>query len=200
MIKIYDIGVKKLIETFSNKIKVIGLQNDDSGESSENLINQAGLESEEDKVSFPVISVFRNPEIEIIDGSTTKRPSTYIGYSEISEAVATKLVAMRANLSYTIDVFDVTRASAEEVALKLYFRLRNNPEIKVTFNMYDYQVPCICEVALDPNITNTRTQSLDKSQMYKLRFSFKLLNVNIYDLISRELPTKIRWFITAELE
>ena len=190
MLKAYDVGVKKLIEVFAPNIKVIGLQNDDSTDTSESVMSQAGKNSPEDKISFPIISVFRNPSIEIIDGAMTKRSSTYQGYQVREGDRVLSLVTLRANLEYTIDVFEVTRAAAEEIALKLFFRLRNNPEIVTTFDFdeYGYSLNCTSTIQLEDSIENQRVNSADKIQCSKLRFSFKLANVNIYDLLDKDAP------------
>lgn len=120
MVKCYDIGVKKLIEVFANNIKVIGLASDDSSPEFENVFTQAGQDSPDGKLPFPIISVFRNPEIEITDGSMTKRASSAEGYTEVDslQGLANSLVIMRTTLTYTVDVFDVAKASAEEIAIK----------------------------------------------------------------------------------
>ena len=190
MLKAYDIAVKDLIKVFAPNIMVVGLQNDDSTDEGEAAVAQAGKDTPEDKISYPIISVFRNPEIDITDGSMTKRASTSEGYSSLSESGerVISLVAMRSTLTYTIDVFDVTREAAEKIALGLYFRLRNNPEIKATFEFEDFNksVECKAEIELKPGITNVRVNDKSKSQLYKIRFSFDLVNANIYDLIDKE--------------
>lgn len=204
MVKPYDLAVRDLIKIFAPGILVIGLQNDDNDLSS--VMTQAGSKSgDESKIPFPIISVFRNPEIEITDGSVTKRAGTSDGYRDIDEEnyLANKLIFMRSTLTYTVDVFDTTRASAEEVATKLYFRLRNNPEIRATFVFPDFEntsYECAAEIELDSAITNVRTNDLDNIQLYKVRFTFKLVNANLLDIISKELPREIRWTVTAELE
>lgn len=190
MLKAYDTAVKQLIEVFSNKIPVFGLQNEDT-ENDDAAITQAGKNSKEDKISLPIISVFRNPEILITDGSKTKRSSTAEGYSwEDSQGNALSLVAMRSTLTYTIDVFDVTRSSTEEIATKLFFRLRNNPQIEANFYFeeIDFAETCIAEIQLGETITHVRLNEKTKAQAYKIRFSFQLVNANIYDLLSREFP------------
>lgn len=204
MLRPYDLAVIKLIKLFAPNILVVGLQNDDSSPNSESVMTQAGKASEDDKPVLPVISVFRNPGIEITDGSMTKRASTAEGYSEIDyiNNTADKLICMRATLTYTVDTFDVTRESAEEIATRLYFRLRNNPEIIAKFVIPGYEdksYSCAAEIELEPTITNIRTNSLGDTQLYKLRFEFKLVNANLFDIISKELPKEIRWTVTAEL-
>lgn len=193
MIRAYDIAVKKLIETFTNKIPVIGLQNQDQGDIGDSIVNQLGKDSQEDKIPFPVISVFRNPEIKITDGALTKRASTAEGYSwEDDQGRAISLVAMRSTLSYTIDVFDVSRAAAEEIALKLYFRLRNNPEIHAIFrfdDLIDFEQDCKAEIQMNDEIVHQRMNDTSKSQAYKIRMSFNLVNANIFDVIIKDYPT-----------
>lgn len=205
MVKPYDIAVKKLIQIFAPNILVIGLQNDDSSQSFESVMTQAGKDSKDDKIQFPVISIFRNPNIEITDGSVTKRAGTSEGFSEFDyeNYTADKLVFMRSTLGYTIDTFDVTREAAEEIATRLYFRLRNNPEIIAKFIIPGYEnksYNCAAEIELEPEITNIKTNDLNGSQLYKIRFGFKLVNANLFDIISKELPREIRWTVTAELE
>ena len=198
MLRAYDKEVKKLIQIFAPKIKVIGLQNEDSTDSSESVMTQAGKSSKEDKVKFPLISVFRNPAIELIDGSATKRPSTSSGYQvRVGDSVLS-LVTMRADLTYTVDVFDVTRASAEELAIKLFFRLRNNPDLKTTFNFKDFnqKITCTPTIELNETIENQRINSLEKAQCYKIRFSFKLANVNIYEILDKDIPD-LSYFISV---
>lgn len=203
MVKAYDIAVKKLIQVFVPNIKVVGLQNDDSTDTSESVVSQAGANTEEDKVSLPVISVFRNPDIEITDAPQTKRASTAKGYEGYDEekGVAVSLVAMRSTLTYTVDVFDVTRAAAEAIAVKLFFRLRNNPEIVAEFNFddFDYQTTCKADIQLENQITNSRINDKEKAQCYKIRFSFKLVNANIYDLIDRDPIKQINYRVSVRL-
>lgn len=192
MVRAYDIAVKKLIEVFANKILVVGLQNETQGDIGESVVDQVANDSPEDKMSLPVISVFRNPEIQITDGSMTKRAGTAEGYSwEDDNGRAISLVAMRSTLTYTVDVFDVSRASAEEVALKLYFRLRNNPEIEALFKFDDFNhfETCKAEIQMNENIVHQRLNENTKAQAYKIRFSFSLVNANIYDLLSRDFPS-----------
>ena len=204
MLKAYDIAVKDLIKVFAPNIMVVGLQNDDSTDEGEAAVAQAGKDTPEDKISYPIISVFRNPEIDITDGSMTKRASTSEGYGSLSESGerVISLVAMRSTLTYTIDVFDVTREAAEKIALGLYFRLRNNPEIKATFEFEDFNrsVECKAEIELKPGITNVRVNDKSKSQLYKIRFSFDLVNANIYDLIDREAIRFIEYSIRVSLK
>ena len=204
MLKAYDIAVKDLIKVFAPNIMVVGLQNDDSTDEGEAAVAQAGKDTPEDKISYPIISVFRYPEIDITDGSMTKRASTSEGYGSLSESGerVISLVAMRSTLTYTIDVFDVTREAAEKIALGLYFRLRNNPEIKATFEFEDFNrsVECKAEIELKPGITNVRVNDKSKSQLYKIRFSFDLVNANIYDLIDREAIRFIEYSIRVSLK
>lgn len=204
MIKAYDIAVKKLIEVFTNKIPVYGLQNEDSTENFESVMTQAGNETEGDKIPFPMISVFRDPKIEIVDDSRTKRASTSEGYTYISDnnKKIGKLVSMRAKLRYIVDVFDVSRASAEEIALKLYFRLRNNPQVTANFYFKEicHPIKCIADIEMEGDVTNIRVQSKDTPQIYKFRFTFDLVNVNLYDLIIKDrMDVDIRFRITVEL-
>ena len=204
MVRPYDLAVANLIKIFAPGILVVGLQNDDTSSNSEAVMTQAGKVSEDDKPILPVISVFRNPSIEITDGSITKRASTSEGYSEFDYVnnTADKLICMRSTLSYTVDTFDVTRESAEEIATRLYFRLRNNPEVTARFVIPGYDdksYDCVAEIELDPSITNVRANNLGDTQMYKVRFEFKLVNANIFDIVSKEIPKKIRWTVTAEL-
>lgn len=202
MLKAYDIAVKKLIEVFANKIPVVGLQNDDSTEASESVMSQTGLSSGHDVSSFPAISVFRGPEILIEDGSKTKRPGTYLGYVEKTSKGPAYLVSMRSNLNYTIDVFDTTRASAERIALQLYFRLRNNPQIEADFNFgdFDYSVKCIADLQMGEEISNVKVQDKSKAQFYKIRMTFSLVNANIYDLLGKEPINNFRYYIDVRLE
>lgn len=204
MLKAYDIAVKDLIKIFAPNIMVVGLQNDDTTDEGEAAVAQAGKDTPDDKISYPIISVFRNPEIDITDGSMTKRASTSEGYGSLSESGerVISLVAMRSTLTYTIDVFDVTREAAEKIALGLYFRLRNNPEIKATFEFEDFNksVECKAEIELKPGITNVRVNDKSKSQLYKIRFSFDLVNANIYDLIDKEAIRFIEYSIRVSLK
>ena len=204
MLKAYDIAVKDLIKIFAPNIMVVGLQNDDSTDEGEAAVAQAGKDTLEDKISYPIISVFRNPGVNITDGSMTKRASTSEGYGSLSESGerVISLVAMRSTLTYTIDVFDVTREAAEKIALGLYFRLRNNPEIKATFEFEDFNksVECKAEIELKPEITNVRVNDKSKSQLYKIRFSFDLVNANIYDLIDKEAVRFIEYSIRVSLK
>lgn len=202
MLKAYDISVKKLIEVFSNKIPVVGLQNDDTTDTSESVMSQTGMSDNADVSSFPVISVFRGPELTINDGSKTKRPSTYLGYVEDTLKGKAYLVSMRGNLNYTIDVFDTTRASAEKIALQLYFRLRNNPQIEAEFYFkdFEYKVTCIADIQMGEEISNVKVQDKSKSQIYKIRMNFSLVNANIYDLIDKEPITDIRYRIDVTME
>lgn len=197
MLKAYDISVKKLIEVFANNIPVIGLQNDDSTETSESVMAQASGNSVNDVSSFPVISVFRGPELTITDGAMTKRPSTYLGYVESTSKGPAYLVSMRGDLEYTIDVFDTTRASAEKIALQLYFRLRNNPQIDVTFDFkdFDYQVNSISDLQMNEGISHQKINDKSRSQVYKIRMGFKLANVLIYDMLGKEPITEIKYSI-----
>ena len=201
MFRPFDIAVKDLIQVFAKNIPVIGLQNDDTTDSSESVLSQVAKNSNEDKLSFPIISIFRNPEAEIIDASHTKRPSSVEGYSWDTENKAITLVTMRAKTSYTVDVFDVTRASAEEIALRLFFRLRNNPEVKATidFPQAGHSEKCKAEIQLNPQILNARVNDKSKIQAYKIRFSFNLIGINLFDLISREWP-ELRYTITVEFD
>ena len=197
MLKAYDTSVKKLIEVFANKIPVVGLRNDEGTDNSESVNSQTGLKNVEDLSSYPVISVFRGPDLTVVDGPMTKRPSTYLGYKvETSKGVA-YLVSIRSNLSYTIDVFDTTRASAEKIALQLYFRLRNNPQIEVDFDFKDfnYSTKCIADLQMGEGIVNQRVNDPSKSQIYKIRMTFSLVNANIYDLLAKDPITEIKYNI-----
>lgn len=204
MLKAYDLAVKELIKVFAPNINVIGLQNDDTTDEGEASVTKAGLNAKEDKISYPIISVFRNPGIEIADGSITKRASTSEGYSSLSQdgERVLSLVAMRSTLTYTIDIFDVTREAAEKIAIGLYFRLRNNPEISATFEFEDFNksVTCKAEIELKSDITNVRVNDSGKSQLYKIRFSFNLVNANIYDIIDREAIKYIEYSIRVSLK
>lgn len=201
MLKAYDVAVKKLIEVFSNKIPVYGLQNDDSNDF-ESAVTQAGKNTGEDKIPFPMISVFRTPDIQITDSSQTKRASTADGFTWADDnGKALSLVTMRSTLTYTIDVFDVTRESAEKIAIMLFFRLRNNPEISVDFYFgKEIFENCKAEIELQDSITNMRVNDQTKAQAYKIRFSFKLVNANIYDLLVRDFPEEIKYSVFVELE
>lgn len=202
MFQVYDIAIRDLIKVFTPGIPVLGLQNDDSSESSEMAMSQAS--GKDDKITFPVISVFRNPDIEITDGSMTKRASTSIGYSEIDyiNYSSNSIVATRTTLGYTIDIFDLTRAAAEEIAMKLFFRLRNNPEVEVEFNFPGSSEPVICkaEIQLDQKVTNVRVQGLESSQLYKIRITLNLVNANVYELLERGIPKELRWTATATFQ
>ena len=185
MLEAYDISVKKLIGIFANKIPVVGLQNDDNTENSESVMTRSETAPGSGISSFPVISVFRGPEINITDGSITKRSSTYQGYSVKTPRGLAHLVAMRGNLHYTVDVFDTTRASAEKIALQLYFRLRNNPQIDVKFDFkdFEYQAECSADIQMEEDISHQKVNSASSAQVYKIRIGFTLSNVNLYDLI-----------------
>ena len=203
MLKAYDVAVKNLIQVFTNNIPVVGLQNEDSTETNERTLSQAGLEKgEEDKIPFPVISVFRNPEVQITDGSMTKRASTAEGYSwEDEKGGVYSLVAMRATLQYTVDIFDVAKASAEEIATKLFFRLRNNPEIKVNFCLNDdphIVEQCVAEIQMGNTLTHIRLNNNTTTQAYKIRFTFSLVNANIYDVLSKQYPNLV-YTVTVKL-
>lgn len=204
MIKAYDIAVKKLIQIFANKIPVVGLQNEDGSDGAESVMAQVANKTEKDKIPFPIISIFRSPEINITDGSVTKRAGTAEGYSWVNKETGelVSLVAMRATLAYTIDIFDVTRASAEEVALKLYFRLRNNPEVNATFKFkdFDHTEECYAEIQMNPEVTNVRVNDKGKTQMYKIRFSFNLVNANIFDILVRDLPRLLDYEVIVKFK
>jgi hypothetical protein len=203
MIKAYDVAVKNLIQVFVPNIKVVGLQNDDSGDTPESTLSQAGADSKEYKISYPIISVFRNPDIEITDAPQTKRASTARGYSKYSQEkdAVVSLVAMRTTLTYTVDVFDVTRAAAEAIAVKLFFRLRNNPEISTEFSFEDfnYKVTCKADIQLENQITNGRVNDREKAQCYKIRFSFRLVNANIFDILDKDPIRHINYNISVRL-
>lgn len=203
MIKAYDVAVKNLIQVFVPNIRVVGLQNDDNNDTPESTLLQAGVNSKEDKISYPIISVFRNPDIEITDAPQTKRASTARGYSEYSQEkdAVLSLVAMRTTLTYTVDVFDVTRAAAEAIAIKLFFRLRNNPEISTEFSFEDfnYRVACKADIQLENQITNGRVNDREKAQCYKIRFSFKLVNANIFDILDKDPIKHINYSILVKL-
>jgi hypothetical protein len=201
MLKVYDIAVKKLIEVFSNKIPVVGLQNDDTTDTAESVMSQTGLNSEQDLSSFPVISVFRGPNLTITDGSATKRPSTYLGYQVNTKKGPAYLVSMRGDLEYTIDVFDTTRASAEKIALQLYFRLRNNPQVEVSFDFEDfnYKAESIADLQMGNEISNQRVNDKSKTQVYKIRSTFTLTNAIIYDLIGKSPISDIKYNIKIKM-
>ena len=201
MLKAYDIAVKKRIEIFANKIPVVGLQNDDTSENSESVMSQTGLPDNKDISSFPVISVFRGPEITIEDGSKTKRVSTYLGYEENTVRGPAYLVAMRGSLGYTVDVFDTTRASAEKIALQLYFRLRNNPQIEADFYFkdFDYTASCIADIQMGEEISNVKVQDKSKAQVYKIRMTFSLINVNLYDILGKDPISEIKYKIDVNI-
>ena len=202
MLKAYDLSVKNLIEVFTNNIPVIGLRNDDSSDNSESVNSQTGLSHPEEISTFPVISVFRGPDIKVVDGSSTKRPSTYLGYVENTIKGPAYLVSMRCDLPYTIDVFDTTRASAEKIAMQLFFRLRNNPQVEVNFNFkdFDYSVSSIADIQMGEEITNTRVNDSSKAQVYKIRMGFTLVNANIYDLLGKEPIKEIRYKVDVNLD
>lgn len=203
MLKAYDIAVKNLIEVFAPNIRVVGLQNEDTTDTGEMAMAQAAKDSQKDQVSLPVISVFRNPTVMISDGSMTKRASTADGYSWLDSTGnrVISLVAMRSTLTYTVDVFDVTREAAETIALGLFFRLRNNPQIKATFNFegLDKPIEADPEIELKSEITNIRVNDKNKSQLYKVRFSFDLVNANIYDILDREAIKYVEYSIKVSL-
>ena len=200
MVKTYDRAVLDLIKVFTNNIPVIGLQNDDTGDISESTFTQAGKKTPEDKVPLPLISVFRNPEIAITDSSVTKRPSMGVGYRWVDSEGYYSLVCMRTTLSYTVDVIGVSKASVEDIAVKLFFRLRNNPEIRVDFSFpdADYKTVCKAEIQLGDKLTHIRTNTPANSQLYKIRFTFNLVNANIYDLINKPV-TGITYSIEVKL-
>lgn len=200
MLKAYDVSVKNLIKVFSNKIPVIGLQNDDSTANSESVMTQAGLESNQDITSFPVISVFRGPDLKITDGSITKRPGTYLGYTVNTAKGTTYLVGMRGEVNYTVDVFDTTRASAEKIALQLYFRLRNNPQIDVTFDFKDFQysAQATADIRMDEEVSHQAINDKTKAQVYKVRMGFTLSNVMIYDLLAKDPIAEIKYNIEVK--
>lgn len=203
MVKSYDRAVKKLIEVFTNNIPVIGLQNEDSSENALEALKQAALNTKEDKIPFPLISVFRKPEIQITDGSQTKRASTEEGYLfEDGRGNRAELVAMRSTLSYAIDVFDVSKEAAEEIATKLFFRLRNNPQLEVKFSFPDLagqEITCLPEIQLEPTIRHMRLNDSSKAQAYKIRIEFNLVNANIFDVITLPEFGDFTYHITVEL-
>lgn len=202
MLKAYDIAVRDLIKVFTNKIPVVGLQNEDTTDTSESVMAQNGLDSNSDGSSLPVISVFRGPELTITDGSITKRPSTYLGYEQITPNGPAYLVGMRGDLEYTIDIFDTTRASAEKIALQLYFRLRNNPQVSVKFDFTDfnYTAEAISDIQMSSEIINQRVNDKSKSQIYKIRIKFKLINAIIYDLLAKDPITEIKYSVKVSKE
>lgn len=201
MLKAWDKAVLEHIKLFTNKIPVVGLQNDDSSPSAESVVSQIDKGHSGEGPTFPAISVFRNPEVLISDSSVTKRAATSPGISQIEGDKAISLLVMRASLTYTVDVFDTTRASAEEIALRLYYRLRNNPQVsaRTIFKDFKFYADCIADLHLKESLTNMETQGLKTSQIYKIRFSFTLDNVNLYDLIGRDLPKEIHYFVTVSL-
>lgn len=210
MLDAYDKIVKCHIQSFltidgktKKQIKVYGLQNED--ESNEAVMSQAGAEN--DKVEFPLVSVFRKPTIEVTDDSVTKRVSNYDGYTLLSdESGVGKLNCMRCTLQYAADVYAENKKTCEDIGTQLYFRLRNNPQLDVQIilpvknsNGEIVSATCTTDIVMGPNMTHLRSQLQTDSQLYKLRLEFSLKNCNIYDVTFRQFQ-KIEYSVVAKID
>lgn len=206
MLDAYDKVIKAHLESFlkvgDREIKVYGLQNeDDSGDS---IFSQAG--AGKDKIEFPFVTAVRLPQVIITDHAMTKRPSNYSGYFLINEpGKQVNLNCMRCDLAYAFDVYGENKKITEDIGTQLYFRLRNNNELKVQIvlpvrNMHGEieSATCVCDIVMKDTMTHMRLQGNDSAQIYKFRIEATLKNVNIYDITEKEMY-KFNYFVTARL-
>lgn len=208
MLNNYDKMLKNHIASFlkvgKRKIDIYGLQNDE--QDSELAFTQAG--SEKDKIKFPFLVLIRFPDILITDDSMTKRPANYEGYSLIEDADRKiTLNCMRCELSYALDIYAENKKTTEDLAMQVYFKLRNNPnfnvEIKLPFNDENgsqLTVSCIPDIVMDGTMSHLKTQDNLSAQLYRLRIKFILKNVNIFDFSEKEVIENINYEILVKLE
>jgi len=188
MLNCYDKALKNHVESFlkvgKRKIKVYGLQNEDSEE--DLGFTQAGLKT--DSLTFPMVMLIRLPEIEITDNAMTKRPANYEGYLAIDDSSKVSLNVMRCSLHYVLDVVAENRKTTEDIGTQLYFRLRNHPNFSVSISLpvKDSEgniltTECTPNLVLSNSLTHVRSNNNELAQLYRLRISFDLENVNIFD-------------------
>lgn len=207
MLNNYDKMLKNHIASFlkvgKRKIDIYGLQNDE--QDSELAFTQAG--SEKDKIKFPFLVLIRFPDILITDDSMTKRPANYEGYSLIEDDDRKiTLNCMRCELSYALDIYAENKKTTEDLAMQVYFKLRNNPnfnvEIKLPFKDEDgsqLTVSCIPDIVMDGTMSHLKTQDNLSAQLYRLRIKFILRNVNIFDFSEKEVIENINYEILVKL-
>lgn len=207
MLNNYDKMLKNHIASFlkvgKRKIDIYGLQNDE--QDSELAFTQAG--SEKDKIKFPFLVLIRFPDILITDDSMTKRPANYEGYSLIEDDDRKiTLNCMRCELSYALDIYAENKKTTEDLAMQVYFKLRNNPnfnvEIKLPFkddNGSQLTVSCIPDIVMDGTMSHLKTQDNLSAQLYRLRIKFILKNVNIFDFSEKEVIENINYEILVRL-
>lgn len=207
MLNNYDKMLKNHIASFlkvgKRKIDIYGLQNDE--QDSELAFTQAG--SEKDKIKFPFLVLIRFPDILITDDSMTKRPANYEGYSLIEDDDRKiTLNCMRCELSYALDIYAENKKTTEDLAMQVYFKLRNNPnfnvEIKLPFKDEDgsqLTVSCIPDIVMDGTMSHLKTQDNLSAQLYRLRIKFILKNVNIFDFSEKEVIENINYEILVKL-
>lgn len=207
MLNNYDKMLKNHIASFlkvgKRKIDIYGLQNDE--QDSELAFTQAG--SEKDKIKFPFLVLIRFPDILITDDSMTKRPANYEGYSLIEDNdKKITLNCMRCELSYALDIYAENKKTTEDLAMQVYFKLRNNPnfnvEIKLPFkddNGSQLTVSCIPDIVMDGTMSHLKTQDNLSAQLYRLRIKFILKNVNIFDFSEKEVIENINYEILVRL-
>lgn len=207
MLNNYDKMLKNHIASFlkvgKRKIDIYGLQNDE--QDSELAFTQAG--SEKDKIKFPFLVLIRFPDILITDDSMTKRPANYEGYSLIEDNDRKiTLNCMRCELSYALDIYAENKKTTEDLAMQVYFKLRNNPnfnvEIKLPFkddNGSQLTVSCIPDIVMDGTMSHLKTQDNLSAQLYRLRIKFILKNVNIFDFSEKEVIENINYEILVRL-
>lgn len=207
MLNNYDKMLKNHIASFlkvgKRKIDIYGLQNDE--QDSELAFTQAG--SEKDKIKFPFLVLIRFPDILITDDSMTKRPANYEGYSLIEDDDRKiTLNCMRCELSYALDIYAENKKTTEDLAMQVYFKLRNNPnfnvEIKLPFKDEDgsqLTVSCIPDIVMDGTMSHIKTQDNLSAQLYRLRIKFILKNVNIFDFSEKEVIENINYEILVKL-
>lgn len=207
MLNNYDKMLKNHIASFlkvgKRKIDIYGLQNDE--QDGELAFTQAG--SEKDKIKFPFLVLIRFPDILITDDSMTKRPANYEGYSLIEDDDRKiTLNCMRCELSYALDIYAENKKTTEDLAMQVYFKLRNNPnfnvEIKLPFKDEDgsqLTVSCIPDIVMDGTMSHLKTQDNLSAQLYRLRIKFILKNVNIFDFSEKEVIENINYEILVKL-
>lgn len=188
MLNCYDKALKSHVESFlkvgKRKIKVYGLQNEDSEE--DLGFTQAGLQT--DTLVFPMVMLIRLPGIDITDNAMTKRPANYEGYLAIDGTSKVSLNVMRCSLHYVLDVVAENRKAAEDIGTQLYFRLRNHPNFNVSISLpikdskgNTLSTECIPNLVLSNSLTHVRSNNNELAQLYRLRIELDLENVNIFD-------------------
>lgn len=206
MINAYDKALKHHISQFleigDRIIRLVGLSDENAAD--ELLVDQIG--EKKDEVEFPVLSLIRLPRIEITDNPQTKRQQNYAGYSLIDEPDRkVSLNAMRCDLFYALDVWAENRKTVEDIGIQVYFRLRNNPNFKVTCllpikNEQGEQETGVCvpNLVLDPQMLHLKSPNDTLAQLYQYRMTFKLQNVNLYDYSIKQMY-EIEYFVQAKL-